>query len=255
MRVCGKCSYPMTRSSLDDAGRIICPECGEVLGPQVLNSEQLSEIRTTYIATRYRLLRFLGLALSVMFIGLGYVERARSSRVDVVLDLIFVGGALLAMLVAHALIGFQLHRKRGRVLRLHVGWALMVCAFAINLGTVSFVHPGVLQYLFLIALFTGMALLAWDVVDRARRFPVADDARQPRMLAMRSFQIVVGVGVFVMLSAALLHPMMESAWTFVGSMTYVLGLLSLVLLMTARVGLHQAARKWMHPIEVDALSE
>jgi hypothetical protein len=241
----------MTRSSRDDAGRFICPECGEVLGPQVFDPEQFGEIRVTYIATRYRLLRSLGLTLSALFIGEGYVERARSRWVDVAFDLIVVGGALLAMLIAHALIGFQLHGKRSGVLRLHVGWALMVCAFGINLGTASFVHPGVLQYLFLVALFTGMALLAWDVVDRARRFPIAGDARTPRVLATRSFQVVVGLGVFVMLSAALLHPMMETAWTFVGVMAYVLGLMSLAMLMTARVGLHQAARKWMHPIEVD----
>lgn len=219
----------------------------------MLDSEQLGEIRTTYIATRYHLLPFLGLTLSALFIGEGYVERMKSRGVDVVLDLVIVGGALIAMLIAHALIGFRLQRRRGGVFRLHLGWALMVCAFVINLGTASFVHPGPLQYVFLVVLFTGLAVLAWDVVDRARRFPVTEDARLPGLLATRSFQLVIGLSIFVILSTALLHPMMETAWTFVGIMTYVLGLLFFGLLMTARVGLHQAARKWMHPVECDVI--
>lgn len=248
MRACPKCAYPGTPNSRDGDGRAVCPECGQALGPVALDAQQAEAIGRVYDATRSVSVRFLGVMLAAVFLGESYASRVQATMTNQGFELSVIGGSLLLVGIAHALIACRIGWRD--TWRLHLGWGLLVAALGIVVGTSTLRTPGAGQYLLLLSLFGGLSSLAWDVRVRALRFPIEQEARVVRALALRSLQCVIGLGVAVIACTLLLHPQMRREWTTLSMVFVGLGIVFMFLQAYALAWLRQAAERWRDPIEV-----
>lgn len=251
MRRCPSCAYPATMTSRDDEGRVVCPECGTVLGIRTMETGRVGAIADAYHASRFARTRAGSVgALVGYLVFVPFLSRFDMSGVLLTLFYPIIGGTLLLLVVTHMLIGLRLERERcGRsASRLHAAWWVLLLS-AVLLALTGLIYTE-MELLFAAMLSAGIWVLAWDASHAAARFPVDETRESVLRHARTSARLGIGLGALLVLSVLLGHWWSDEPWDALVLLLVADWLLYVLLYAKSLRRLRADAGVWLDPIDL-----